>query len=105
MGGDAVATDRGHGGIVVDPEGESEAPGALVKLIVERVYLDGDDVAAMTLRSNCHLVLGHNANGPTVDSVGPVLHMSGFDGIRARTRIPPFVFLPHHLAQDYLTKL
>jgi hypothetical protein len=43
----------------------------LMKLIVERVYIDGEEVVAMTLRSNYHLVLGHNANGPTEFTADP----------------------------------
>ena len=37
-----------------------EAQHDLIKLILERVYVEDDRVAAMTLKSNCHLVLGHN---------------------------------------------
>ena len=50
-----------------------------MRLIVERVYVDGEDVVAMTLRSNCHLVLGHNANGPTDFTVDPFLYTCGSD--------------------------
>jgi site-specific DNA recombinase len=50
-----------------DPEAQRD----LIKLIVERVYIDGEDVVAMTLRSNYHLVLGHNANGPTEFTADP----------------------------------
>lgn len=46
-------------------EGDEDARHELVKLIVERVYVYDDRVEAMTLRSNYHLVLNHNANGPT----------------------------------------
>ena len=32
-----------------------------------------EEIVAMTLTSNCHLVLGHNANEPTEYSVDPFL--------------------------------
>jgi hypothetical protein len=60
-----------------DPEGQRE----LIKLVVERVYVDGEDVVAMTLRSNYHLVLGHNINGPTEFTVDPFVYTCGSDGI------------------------
>ena len=60
-----------------DPEAQRD----LVKLIVQRVYMDGKDVVAMTLCSNYHLVLGHNTNGPTEFSVDPFVYTSGSDGI------------------------
>jgi hypothetical protein len=50
-----------------DPEAQRE----LVKLIVERVHIDGEAVVAMTLRSIYNLVLGYNANGPTEFTVDP----------------------------------
>jgi hypothetical protein len=56
----------------------------LVKLIVDRDYIDGDRVVAMTLRSNYHLVLGNNINGPTERSVDPSIYECGSDGIRTR---------------------
>ena len=62
-------------------EGRPEAQRDMVKLIVQRVYIDGQDVVAMTLSSNYHLVLGHNANGPTDFSVDPFVYTCGSDGI------------------------
>ncbi|HRW06045.1 MAG TPA: recombinase family protein [Caldilineaceae bacterium] len=64
----------------------SEAQHELVKQIVERVYVQGKEVIAMTLHSNCHLVLGHKTNEPTEYSVDPFLSgeifaTSGSDGI------------------------
>ena len=50
-----------------------EAQSALVKQVVERVYVKGQEVVAMTLRSNCHLVLAHNMNGSTEYSVDPFI--------------------------------
>jgi DNA invertase Pin-like site-specific DNA recombinase len=44
-----------------------------IKQIVERVYVQGNEVFAMTLRSNCHLVLGHSVNGPTEYTVDPFI--------------------------------
>jgi site-specific DNA recombinase len=63
-------------------EGDPEAQHELVRLIVERVYVRDDQVVAMTLRSNYHLVLGHNVNGPTEMSVDPFVYTHGSDGRR-----------------------
>jgi hypothetical protein len=52
---------------------DTEAQSALIKQIVERVYVEDQQVVAMTLHSNCHLVLGHNVNGPTEYTVDPFL--------------------------------
>ena len=57
-----------------------EAQSALVKQIVERVYVQDEQVVAMTLHSNCHLVLGHNVNGPTEYTVDPFLQEGGNPG-------------------------
>jgi hypothetical protein len=65
-------------------KGNPDSQHELVKLIVERVYIDEDKVVAMTLRSNYHLVLGHNTNGPTEFSVDPFVYTSGSDGGRTR---------------------
>lgn len=62
-------------------EGDDEGRHELVKLIVERVYIQDDSVMAMTLRSNYHLVLGHNAKGPTYYEVDPFLYTNGSDGL------------------------
>jgi hypothetical protein len=68
-------------------KGDPEAQHELIKLIVERVYIDGEDVVAMTLRSNCHLVLGHNVNGPTDFTIDPFLYTDGSDGRCGYTRV------------------
>lgn len=60
-----------------DPEAQRD----LVKLIVQRVYIDGHTVKALTLSSSYHLVLGNNIKGPTEFSVDPFVYMSGSDGI------------------------
>ena len=73
-----------------DPEAQRD----LLKLIVQRVYIDGHTVKAMTLSSNYHLVLGNNTKGPTEFSVDPFVYTSGSDGTRARTRIPSVIFIP-----------
>lgn len=52
-------------------EGDPEAQHELVKLIVEKVYVRDEEVVAMTLRSNYHLVLGHNVKEPTEFMVDP----------------------------------
>ena len=61
-------------------EGDEESRHDLVKLIVERVYVEDDRVVAMTLRSNYHLVLNHNANEPTEFSIDSSLSAGGSDG-------------------------
>jgi hypothetical protein len=53
----------------------------LVKLIVDRVYVEDTKVTAMTLHSNYHLVLNHKTNGPTEFSVDPMFATSGSDGV------------------------
>ena len=65
-------------------EGDEEARHDLVKLIVERVYVEDEKVVAMTLRSNYHLVLNHKTNGPTEFSVDPLSVTCGSDGDRTR---------------------
>lgn len=50
-----------------------EAQAVLVGQIVERVYVQGKLVTAITLRSNCHLVLGHKTNEPTAFTVDPFI--------------------------------
>ena len=52
----------------------------LVKQIVERVYVQDEQVVAMTLHSNCHLVLGHNVNEPTEYTVDPFLQETSVFG-------------------------
>lgn len=58
-----------------------EAQSELISQLVERVYVEDKTVVAMTLRSNCHLVLGHKVNEPTEYTVDPFLYQSGSDGI------------------------
>ena len=80
-----------------DPESQHE----LVKLIVERAYVEDEKVVAMTLRSNYHLVLGHKANGPTFHEVDP-LYAHGSDGGRPLTcKKLVVVFLPKYLAPKF----
>ena len=54
-----------------DCRGEAEKQHDLIKLIVERVYVEGKRVIALTLKSDYHFVLGHNANEPTYTEVDP----------------------------------
>lgn len=60
-----------------------EAQHRLIKLIVERVYVRDEQVVAMTLRSDYHVVLGHNMNGSTEMEVDPYVYMDGSDGRRS----------------------
>ena len=69
-------------------KGDDEARHQLVSMIVERVYAKDDEVVAMTLRSNFHLVLGHKMNEPTDFSIGSsqggAAYPGGPDGSRTR---------------------
>ncbi len=86
-------------------EGNHEAQHELIKLIMERVYVRDKKVVAMTLRSNYHLVLGHNVNGPTYHKVDP-LYTCGSDGIRSLTCIKlVVVLLPKHIIQKHLSEI
>ena len=83
-----------------------EAQSALIKQVVERVYVEDDQVVAMTLQSNCHLVLGHNVNEPTAYTVDPFItgtqsessvYTCGDDGSRPLTCTGPVVLLPRQM--------
>ena len=65
--------------------GNDEARHDLVKLIVDRVYVQDKSLVAMTLHSNYHLVLNHKTNGPTEFSVDPLVFTHGSDGGRHRS--------------------
>ena len=52
---------------------DSNAKRELIRRVVERVYVQGEEVVALTLHSNCHLVLEHKINEPTEYSVDPFL--------------------------------
>lgn len=45
----------------------------LIKLIVERVHIQGEWIVGLTLKSDFHVVLGHNKNEPTYVDVEPFL--------------------------------
>ena len=64
--------------------GDVEAQHRLMKLIVERVYVSGERVVAITFKADYHVVLGDNANGSTLIEVDPSLYASGADGVRTR---------------------
>lgn len=59
-----------------DCSSDTEKQHQLIKLIVERVYVEDDVVVAMTLKSDYHIVLGHKGNEPTSTSieVDPHIH-------------------------------
>ncbi len=87
-------------------EGDEEGRSELVKLIVDRIYVSDCQVKVITLRSNYHLVLGHNINGPTPVEVDPFLYQSGSDGGRSLTCITWVILLvPKHIAQQYLSEI
>lgn len=54
--------------------GDGEKQHELVKMIVDRVYVQDGNVAAMTLKSDYHVILGKNANGPTDMPIDPAIH-------------------------------
>jgi hypothetical protein len=84
-------------------EGDEEGRHELVKLIVERGYVEDDRVVAMTLHFNYHMVLGHKINEPTEFTVDPFLYRSGSDGIRSLTCIKfVIIFIPKHIVKQYL---
>ena len=58
-----------------DCKGDEELQHELIKLIVERVYVQDGQLVAMTLKSDYHLVLGHNAEEPTYMEVDPMVHV------------------------------
>lgn len=63
---------------------DPEAQHNLIKLIVDRVYVEDENVVAMTLKADYHVVLGHNANeSATVDADSGV-YTCGADGFRTR---------------------
>lgn len=76
-----------------------------MKLIVERVYVQGEKVVAMTLRSNYHLVLNHKTKEPTYYEVDPMSYTDGSDGLGTLTcKISwTVIFLPKHIAKSYLS--
>ena len=51
--------------------GDDEAKNKLIGAIVERVYVEDKAVAALTLKPNYHLVLGHNTKEPTSVEIDP----------------------------------
>ncbi len=73
--------DNHHGNQANRHTDDTEAQHKLVKLIVKRVYVEGENVVAMTLRSDYHIVLGHKLNGPTEVSIDPFIYTNGSDGI------------------------
>jgi hypothetical protein len=87
-----------------DCAGDVDKQHELIKLIVERVYLEDEHVVAMTLKSNYHLVLGHKTNEPTSYEIDPFIsstwYAGGDDGLRLLTGaqwmifVPPYVPLP-----------
>jgi len=68
-------------------EGDIERQHQLVKLLVERVYVDDDVGGAMTLKSDYHVVLGQNANEPTFVGVNPTVQVWAAEGI-GHARVP-----------------
>ncbi|MFN8379813.1 MAG: hypothetical protein U0452_14200 [Anaerolineae bacterium] len=63
--------------------GDLEEQHRLIRLIVERVYVQGEAVVAMTLKADYHVVLGNKANEPTTLSVDSSVCACGDDGCLA----------------------
>lgn len=63
---------------------DPEAQHRLIKLIIERVYVQDEEVVAMTLKADYHVVLGHKANEPTEFTIDSSVYTCGSDGIRTR---------------------
>jgi len=59
--------------------GDTEEQHRLIKLIVERVYVQDEAVVALTMKADYHVVLGHNGNEPTTISVDSSLYTFGKD--------------------------
>ena len=68
---DVLENFQTHGN---DCQGDVEKQHQLIKLVIERVYVEDDTVTAITLKSNYHVVLGHKANEPTFMEVDPHIH-------------------------------
>ena len=54
--------------------------GILIKLIVDRVYVQDEQVVAITMKADYHVVLGHNENGSIELSIDPGVYTFGSDG-------------------------
>ena len=64
--------------------GDTEEQHRLIKLIVERVYVQDEAVVALTMKADYHVVLGDNAKEPTTIPIDSSLYTFGDDGIRTR---------------------
>lgn len=71
LAADLLANFRAHWD---DCKGDVEKQHQLVKLIVERVYIEDDVVVAMTLKSDYHIVLANKTNEPTQIEVDPIIY-------------------------------
>ena len=78
-------------------EGDIERQRRLLSLILERVYVDGQNVKAITLKSDYHFVLGHNANEPTYTEVDPKDYVWAQRDLDAHIIPSGIYFLPDHL--------
>ena len=72
-------------------EGDEDGRHELIRPIVERVFVQDDQVVAMTLHSNYHVILCHKVNGPTEVMIDPFVYRHGSDGSQGR-RGPDSVF-------------
>lgn len=64
--------------------GDPDAQYRLIKLIVERVYVQDEDVVALTLKADYHVVMGHKTKEPTTIVAGSNSYRDGGDGSRTR---------------------
>ena len=86
-------------------EDDTEAQYNLIKLIVKRVYVLDEEVVAMTLRSDYHVVLGHKLDGPTEVPIDLFVYNHGSDGGRALVCIQVLVFVLRHITSQYLPQI
>lgn len=80
--------------------GVTQRSSKLIKLIVERVYIEEYYVVAMTLLADYHIVLGNKAKEPIPVEVGSRVYMCGSDGDRDLTcilLIPPYLRPDNHI--------
>jgi hypothetical protein len=85
-----------------DCKGDVELQHQLLTKIVERVYVEDDRIVAVTLKSSCHLVLGHKLNEPTEYTVDPFqsdefFATSGDDGNRSLRCTSLIRFIARHI--------
>jgi hypothetical protein len=88
--------------------GDVEEQHKLVKLIMERIYVQDNHVAAIMLKADYHIVLGHNANEPTEFSIDSFVSTNGDDGgqfLACIHLIPPYYQKNHVMFSHIVTRV